>query len=95
VQGAKVFQAGPGLPGPVQIGGLDHLGGGDQVRDLIFGAADGTPVLDVALGGWLDPVLDPADPGDVLTGRGGERLAGQPAVLRIWRSRRPSSLRPE
>jgi len=81
MQGAEVFQAGPGLPGPVQIGGLDHLGGRDQVGDLIFGATGGAPVLDVALGGRLEPVLDTADPGEVLTGRDGERLAGQPRGL--------------
>src|SRR5208337_3479372 len=81
MQGAEMFQAGPGLPGPVQVSGLGHPGGGDQIGDLILGAAGGAPVLDVAVGGRLGSILDPADPGEVLTSRVGEHLAGQSCGL--------------
>src|SRR5262249_28299637 len=68
--------AGARLSGPFQVGGLDRLGGGDQVGDLVFGAAGGAPVADVLLGGLLDAVFDAADTGDVLAGGVGKGLAG-------------------
>ena len=37
---AEASHAGPGCSCPFHVGGLDGLGGGDQIGDLVFGAAD-------------------------------------------------------
>ena len=81
VQVAEVLHPGPGLPRPLQVGGFDGLGGGEQVGNLVRAAADRAPVADVAFGWRLDAVLDAADPGEVLAGRVGHRLPGQPGGL--------------
>src|SRR6266498_3069504 len=81
VRATEAAHASSGLAGPLEVSRLYVLRGGDQVRDLVLGAASDTPVPDVALGGRLDAVLDAADACDVLAGRVGERLAGQPRGL--------------
>ena len=54
MQVAEAAHPGAGLPGPFQVGGLDGLGGGEQVGDLVTGAADRAPVADLrSVGGWV------------------------------------------
>src|SRR6266511_3689469 len=81
VRATEAAHASSGLAGPLEVSRLYVLRGGDQVRDLVLGAASYTPVPDVALGGRLDAVLDAADAGDVLARGIRQRLARQPRGL--------------
>src|SRR5215475_6441104 len=77
----QAFHAGPRLPAPLHVYGLNRPRGGDQIGDLVLGLADSAPCPDDVLGRGLVAVLDAADLGEVAADVGGQRPGRETRVL--------------